>query len=508
MAAKRNKDENASAFVLELPLIVEKWQSDQLDKRYELLRRLYNFAQRKLLRQYTYLTQSREYKQCKTKKAKFDFFRKHTFHFKEAEDAVLSFTEFGINAFVTKLVKLKLSNGVLYKNLGLNTSHMQTLAAAIWASWHKKIDGKGKRINFKKYAELNLLKVPKKNGRFAGHGINLQKMTISFNLNGAQCERKKKLAVLRINTKKLTEYEKYALKGGVDSIVQLGIVRREVRGKNKYYVQLTIREAIPRKNRQLGVGNVGMDLGPSKLAIVSNNQVGLIELRGAYTNIQRHLRRIERKMDRSRRSMNPDNYASNGTIQKKKGMRWSYSNNYKHLRTLRKELFRRMSALRKLSHITLANELLSLGNVFIVEDNPISAWSRRAKETKQNKKGKFVSKKRFGRTILNHAPAQLIEILKNKVEALGGTFAKVPIANAATQFDFTNGTFTKHELNERTVTLSNGDTHHRDLLAAFNLQHLLFDVDNLNDKDNIKKYNIQDMFRDYNNFCTLEQKAI
>ena len=44
-------------FVLTLPLKVEKWQADILDKRYELLRQTYNMVQRKLLRQYIYFSQ-------------------------------------------------------------------------------------------------------------------------------------------------------------------------------------------------------------------------------------------------------------------------------------------------------------------------------------------------------------------------------------------------------------------------------------------------------------------
>ena len=40
-------------FVLELPLQVEKYQADILNKRYEQLRQLYNYVQGKLLRHYT-----------------------------------------------------------------------------------------------------------------------------------------------------------------------------------------------------------------------------------------------------------------------------------------------------------------------------------------------------------------------------------------------------------------------------------------------------------------------
>ncbi len=50
---KKTTDEN---FIMELPLTVEKFQYDELDKRFELMRRIYNSAQNKLKRQYEYLS--------------------------------------------------------------------------------------------------------------------------------------------------------------------------------------------------------------------------------------------------------------------------------------------------------------------------------------------------------------------------------------------------------------------------------------------------------------------
>ena len=64
-------------FVIELPLKIEKWEADLINKRYELLRSIYNYAQNKLLRQFKYFEQMTEWKNCKTKKDKSDFFKKH-----------------------------------------------------------------------------------------------------------------------------------------------------------------------------------------------------------------------------------------------------------------------------------------------------------------------------------------------------------------------------------------------------------------------------------------------
>ena len=61
-----------------------------------------------------------------------------------------------------------------------------------------------------------------------------------------------------------------------------------------------------------------------------------------------------------------------------------------------------------------------------------------------------------------------------------------------------NETFTKHELKERRINLSNGNTHCRDSIAAFNLQHLIGD----------KEYDVSTMKEKYNKFCRMEQEEI
>ena len=148
----------------------------------------------------------------------------------------------------------------------------------------------------------------------------------------------------------------------------------------------------------------------------------------------------------------------------------------------------------------MANALLSQGDTFIVENNPIDAWVRRAKETTKTKTGKNRCKKRYGKSVANHAPAMFVSILKNKVQSLGGVFHEVDVRYAATQFDFTNGTKTKHEVSERSITLSNGHTHQRDMLSAFNLQHIK--IESIGTE--VKDFDIEQMQADYPIFCKLE----
>ena len=500
-------------FVLELPLRVEKYQSDILNKRYEQLRQLYNYVQGKLLRQYRYFEQMREFQDCKTFKEKRDFFRNHPFHIngimgsnKELLD--ITFDEYGIQGFVSKLGKKLAGTNTSYADLGITSTILDRLSLAVWSSWEKMLYSlKTKRLAFKKYGELDSLSnrriVAKGKVFFPGMELHLEKMELAIKLNSKTGKNAKFITLPILHNPKHADYEMWALKGGIDSIKVLTVVRRLVRGQYKYYLQMSIEGEKPQKGRTLGKGNVGIDLGPTTVAVSGENIVSIDKLASKCENIQKEITRLARKIDRSRRANNPQNFNEDGTIKRGIKLVWNDSKHYKELRREMAELQRRQAAIRKQQHIDRANELLKEGDTFIVENNQISGWTRKAKETKVNEKtGKIQKKKRFGKSVANHAPALFVNILENKVKSLGGEVVKVDTQNAASQYDFTNDSFEKHELKERSITLSNGDIHQRDMLAAFNLQHLKYD-----DKEK-KQYDTEAMKEHYERFCELEQEEI
>lgn len=67
-----------------------------------------------------------------------------------------------------------------------------------------------------------------------------------------------------------------------------------------------------------GTGKVGLDIGPSTIAIVSHQDVKLLELADRVHDIEKQKQLLLRKMDRSRRATNIDNYNKDGTIKKSK----------------------------------------------------------------------------------------------------------------------------------------------------------------------------------------------
>ena len=504
-------------FVLELPLQVEKYQADILNKRYEHLRQLYNYVQGKLLRQYRYFEQMAEFQACKNAQDKRDFFRSHPFRINgnlagNKELPEITFDEYGIKGFVEKLAQKSAGPNMTYADLGFTTYILDHLGASIWAAWDKKLyDYRAKRISFKKYGELDSFSSRRKvvGGKvyFSGMELHLDTMELAIKLNAKQGKNAKFVTLPILHNPKHADYEMWALKGGLDSIKVVKMVRRMVRGQYKYYVQLSIEGEKPQKGRTLGKGNVGIDLGPTTVAVSGDNIASIDKLASKCDNIQEEITRLARKIDRSRRANNPENFNEDGTIKRGVRLVWKDSKRYKALRKEMAELQRRQAAIRKQQHIDRANALLKEGDTFIVENNPVNAWVRRAKETKIDEKtGKYKSKRGSGRSVGNHAPAMFVDILENKVKSLGGRFERVNTQNAASQYDFTTDSFKtgdeKHKLKERSITLSNGDTHQRDMLAAFNLQHLKYDAPEK------KQYDTEAMAADYERFCQLEQEEI
>ena len=504
-------------FVLELPLRVEKYQADILNKRYEQLRQLYNYVQGKLLRQYRYFEQMKEFHACKTLKEKRDFFRKHPFHIngvlgRNKEPLDITFDEYGILGWVTKLGQMSISSNKTYSDIGITARILANLSDNIWSAWNKKLyDYHAKQISFKTRNDLNTFgsgKTVLKKGNvvkeyFSGLVLHLDRMEIDIKTNGATGKKATFITLPILHNPKHADYEMMALAGGSSSIKVLTIVRRMVRGQHKYYLQMSIEGEKPKKGRTLGKGNVGIDLGPTTIAVSGENIASIDKLASKCDNIEKEIAKLNRKIDRSRRANNPQNFNEDGTI--KRGIRlvWNDSNRYRELRKEKAELQRKQAVIRKQQHIDRANLLLKEGDTFIVENNKISGWTARAKETKVNEKtGKIQKKKRFGKSVANHAPSMFVTILENKVKSLGGQVVKVDTQNAASQYDFTNESFEKHELKERSVTLSNGDTHQRDMLAAFNLQHLKID-----EKEK-RQYDTKAMKEHYERFCQLEEEEI
>ena len=337
-------------------------------------------------------------------------------------------------------------------------------ASDIWEAFERYLFGNGKEVHFHKRGSLKSVTCEKagngmhyKNGMFEWHGGNRapEKMNLKIKIRPPQ-----------------TEYEREMLK---KPLKQIRVVRRWMKSRYKYYIQLILVGPPVQKERKVGVGRVGIDIGTQSIAIASETSVRLMELADKVNDNHRKKLILQRKMDRSKRRTNPDNYNPDGTSKKSsKGHRlhWNFSKRYKKLAGKVRELERKNADIRKYQHTCLANEILTLGDEIFVEKMSFSGLQRRAKETKQDEKGRFKRKKRFGKSLANKAPASLIKILTKKAAQTGQTVREVnTTAFRASQFDHTSGQYLKPLLSERWKTLSSGDRVQRDLYSAFLLMN-------------------------------------
>jgi putative transposase len=181
------------------------------------------------------------------------------------------------------------------------------------------------------------------------------------------------------------------------------LVRRKINGKNRFYVQLIL-EGIPYQDPEKKIGNeeIGLDVGPSTIAIVGDTKAELKQFCSELVPKQKQKRKLQRKLDRSRRANNPQNYNENGTI--KKGMKnWKQSNHYKKTKNDLAELDRTTAAQRKSIHGHDQNEILTIGTRIKTEKVSYKGWQ-----------------KRYGKSINMRAPSMFMNSLGRKAGNAGG----------------------------------------------------------------------------------------
>jgi hypothetical protein len=232
------------------------------------------------------------------------------------------------------------------------------------------------------------------------------------------------------------------------------ILRRTLRGRERWFVQLVQEGRSPVKPKhqaQRRTGTVGLDIGPSTIAIVGEDEAKLVRFCDTIEQPWRAVRRTLRAMDRSRRATNPDNYNEDGTI--RRGPKtWRKSNRYRRLARQYAELERRLAGERKRAHGELANEVLALGD-----------------KIKTEKLSYRSLQKNFGRSVKVRAPGTFVSMLRRKAESAGGELEDIPTRTTKlSQFCHGCGSFTKKPLSLRTHACACGiGPVQRDLYSAF-----------------------------------------
>ena len=294
------------------------------------------------------------------------------------------------------------------------------------------------------------------------------------------------------------DYEKEILRG---KIIQNRIFKKVQNGKEQFYLQMILKsEVAPSKYDTSDMfGNVGIDIGTSTVAVSSYYETKLEELAPGINKHEKEIARLSRKLDRQRRANNPQNYNEDGTVVRGKKT-WTYSKKYYQIKNKLRKIKTKQAEARTLAHKTLANDIVGLGDRFVVEQMSFAGLQKRAKESKVNTKTKKISsKKRFGATIGHRAPATLISIIEQKCNSQRKTFIKADTKSVkASQFDHLTEEYTKHSLSNR-VKFVGDDKVQRDLYSAFLLAHV---------EDDKKTVNINACKSNFNTFLENQKQTI
>ena len=389
-------------FVVQFPLKTEKYQEDILDKRFEIGRQIYNSLVNITQKCYKEMIKTKRYRNLISQLSGDK--NKDKRIWKQINDIRRQFgvSEYSFHSDVKKLQHHFSDN--------IDSHTAQRIASNLWKAYEKLFYRNGEYIHYKRYGSVNSLE-----GNSNAQGIRFRDDTILW--NGLKIP-----VIIDYNN----YYENQALRS---EIAYCRIIRKFVRNKYKYYVQIVFKGTPPLKvdnetgevKHYIGEGDVGIDIGISTVAYSSATDVKILELADKVQDIENQKRRLLRKMDRSRRATNSDNYNEDGTIKKQgsKRITWNKSNHYLKYQSQLKELYRKQADVRKYQHECLANKIISLGDTIYVEKMNFQGLAKKSTKTEKNDKGRFKRKKRFGKSIANRAPSMLLEIIDRKLSYYG-----------------------------------------------------------------------------------------
>ncbi len=229
------------------------------------------------------------------------------------------------------------------------------------------------------------------------------------------------------------------------------LVRRQVRGRDRFFAHLACEgQPYQKPTHPIGRSEIGVDLGPSTIAVVSETTVFLESFCEPIVRQHRQIRRLQRHLDRQRRVNNPQHYCPDGQV-KPGRKRWTISHRQQHSLTRLAELHRREAAYRKTLQGQMANRVLAMGKIIKLEKISYRSYQRR-----------------FGKSVSLRAPGMFVSILRRKAGSAGGQVIEFPTTETKlSQTCHHCGTVQKKPLSQRTHRCACGVEMQRDLYSAF-----------------------------------------
>lgn len=233
------------------------------------------------------------------------------------------------------------------------------------------------------------------------------------------------------------------------------IVRREVGRKTRWYLQLIQKGQVPLRRKVNISGEVGLDHGPSQLAVLSDQAVGLEDFAAGVEQPWDEMRKLQRAQDRSRRAMNPENFDEVGRCRPGPKV-WATSSRYESRAVELRNLEAKLSGRRKTEHGNLINRILALGCQIRVEEVSHVGFQ-----------------KMFGRSVKVRGPGMFVEKLTRKAESAGGEVVLLDTWGLKlSQYCHVTDSCVKKPLSQRFQELDRGTFVQRDVYSAFLARHV------------------------------------
>jgi len=381
-----SKTKRTPSFVCELPLQMKARESQILSAAFDASRQLYNACLGEAQRRLSLMRQSRMWQEAR-KLPKNDPTRKKLFQ--EAK-VRFEFNEYALHDYAAKV-----KSSFIGEHIGINIA--QKLATRAFGAVEKILFGKAKRVRFKGKNQLDSIegKDNKQNLFWKSSGLQMKDLFLPAILDS-------KDPVIGYGLSKKVKYCR--------------LVRRRIRNQTYFFVQLVCegeplslreRKSLKSEDEKIDLPKssepVGLDLGPSTLAIVTEDRAYLKQFCEELKDPQKELRRLQRKIDRQRRANNPQNYRKDGTIAPGR-KKWKSSRRQKETEREAAELYRKTASHRKSLHGQLINQIIPLESEIRLEKLSYRSFQ-----------------KNFGKSVGNRAPGMFMNRLKRKAENAGGS---------------------------------------------------------------------------------------
>lgn len=487
-------------FVLTLPLMTQAWQRDILNKRFEIHRQIYNALLCQALTRFRQMAQTRAYRRIQEVLSRTEDEKERKKLFKERDALIEQYRlrKFDICGDTTKYRQ--------YFQEHTDSPVIQNLANEVWQAIDNLIHGRAGQVYFKQPGQMKSL-----SGKTNRSSIKLR----------GDCLVWKGLEI-PVRRKKNSSYEEQALSQeirfcrvkktvirGKDRYLLDVVLKGAIPLKEAVPLKQTIplkqmpeaddlnsgqeRQRVPRSEEKLRIGcknkfrkeceeklytereeklrtgcaeenheavNVGLDIGFRKLAVVSEDAAMVYDLPEKDRGLEKKKRELVQYMERSRRSMNPDNYLPDGRI-RPGSKEWAYSKNYQKAGRKYREICRKQSVLQRQEQYQLVREIISYGDRFFVENLDFAKLGRR---------------KPNGIYMTGAAPGEFLRILDYKLSWQGKQLYRIlPFLVKASGFNHHTGAYQKMPL-KKSWRIVDGQKVEKNLYSAFLLSNLAEDM--------------------------------